>query len=115
MPSSNNPIVFWSILSADDTTIVVPSAGHVQIALQVGDDAFGRWSLELSLKRTKVMAVGCSNHMPPQVSILPGNIKTEVCFKYLGSNLAQDGGIGLEILHRIKAAAFAFRRLQSLY
>ena len=115
MPSRNIPDVFWSILFADDMAIVVPSAGHTQTALQVADDAFSRWGLKLSLKRTKVMAAGCSDPMPAHFSILRGDTETVVCFKYLGSYLAQDGGIGLEVLHRIKAAAFAFHRLRSLW
>ena len=115
MPSRNIPDVFWSILFADDMAIVMPSAEHMQTALQVADDAFSRWGLELSLKKTKVMAAGCSDHMPAHFSIMRGDIETVVSFKYLGSYLAQDGGIGLEVSHRIKAAAFAFHRLQSLW
>ena len=36
-------------------------------------------------------------------------------FKYLGSYLAADGGIGVEISQRVKAAAFAFHRLKAFW
>ena len=75
---------------------------------------FSRWGLELCLKKTKVMAVGHADPVPAHFSILRGNTETVSCFRYLGSYLAQDGSIGLEALHRIKAAALAFHRLQSL-
>ena len=70
------PVVFWSILFADDMAIVVPSIEHMQTALQVADDTFSRWGLELSLKKTKVMAVGHADPVPAHFSILRGNIET---------------------------------------
>ena len=114
MPSRNSPDVFWSILFTDEMAIVVPSIEHMQTALQVADGTFSRWALELSLKKAKVMAVGHADPVPAHFSILRGNIKTFSCFRYLGSYFAQDGSIGLEDSHRIKAAACAFHRLQSL-
>ena len=94
--------------------IVAPSIEHMQTALQLADDTFSKWGLELSLKKTKIMAVGCDS-VPSHFTLGRGSIETVSCFKYLGSYLHQDGSIGHEVKHRIKAAAFAFHKLQTFW
>ena len=114
MPSRNLPNNFGSILFADDMAIVAPSTEQMQIALETADTGFSRWGLEMSIKKTKVMAVGC-DVVPSHFHLERGSIETVPCFKYLGSYLAKDGGIGLEVTHRIKAAACAFHKLKAFW
>ena len=101
--------MFWSFFFADDMAIVAPSTERMQIALETADRVFCRWGLEMSFKETRVMAVGC-DVVPSHFYLERGSIETISCFKYLGSYLAKDGGIDLEVMHRIKAAAYAFHK-----
>ena len=73
----------------------------MQIALETADRVFSKWGLEMSFKKTKVMAVGC-DVVPSHFHLERGSIETVFCFKYLGSYLAKDGGVGLEVTHRIR-------------
>ena len=114
MPSRNLPDTFWSILFADDMSLVAPSTEQMQIALETADTVFSKWGLEMSFKKTKVMALGC-DVVPSHFHLERGSIETVSCFKYLGSCLAKDGGIGLEVTHRIKAAAYAFHKLKAFW
>ena len=114
MPSRNLPDTFWSILFADDMAIEAPSTEQMQIALETADTGFSKWGLEMSFKRMKVMAVGC-DVVPSHFHLEHGSIETVSWFKYLGSYLAKDGGIGLEVMHRIKAAAYAFHKLKAFW
>ena len=68
----------------------------------------------MSFKKTKVMAVGC-DVVPSHFHLERGSIETVSCFKYLGSYLAKDGGIGLEVTHRNKAAAYAIHKLKAFW
>ena len=58
MPSRNLPDSFWSVLFADDMALVAASEGDMQKALEIADQTFSRWGLELSLKKTNVMVLG---------------------------------------------------------
>ena len=82
-----------------------PSTEQMQIALETADTGFSKWGLEMSFKKTKVMAVGC-DVVPGHFHLERGSIETVPCFNYLGSYLAKDGGIGLEVSYRIKSAAY---------
>ena len=99
-------------LFADGMVIVAPSTEQMQIAQETVDRVFSIWSLEMSFKKTRVMAVGC-DVVPSHFQLERGNIETVSCFKYPGSYLAKDGGIGLEVTHSIKAAAHAFHKLKA--
>ena len=95
----NLPDMFCSIFLADDMAIVAPSTERMQIALETADRVFCRWCLAMSFKETRVMAVGC-DVVPSHFYLERGSIETISCFKYLGSYLAKDGGIDLEVMHR---------------
>ena len=86
----------------------------MQIVLETADRVFSKWGLEISFKKTKVMAVGC-DVVPSHFHHERGSIEAVSCFKYLGSYLAKDGGVGLEVTHRIKAAAYAFHKLEAFW
>ena len=89
------------------------STEQMQIALETADRVFSKWGLEMRFKKTKVMAVDCEV-VPSHFYLKHGSIETISCFKYLGSYLAKDGGIGLESMHRIKAAA-SFLKLEAFW
>ena len=114
MPSRNLPDSFWSVLVANDMALVAASEADMQKALEIADQIFSRWGLELSLTSTKVMVVG-GDVRPTCFAIARGQIEVVSDFSYLGSNLAADGGIGMEISQRVKAAAFAFHRLKAFW
>ena len=114
MPSRNILDIFWATIFADDMALVTPSESAMQQALQLADDTFSKWGLEMSLKKTKVMVVG-SEQTPAAFHLARGHIETVPSFKYLGSYLTNDGSVRLEISQRIKAAGYAFHKLQSLW
>ena len=59
--------------------------GNLEGQVSIHLNRLSRWGLELSLKKTKVMAVGHADPVPAKFSILRGNIETVSCFRNLGS------------------------------
>ena len=57
--------------------------------------------------------MGC-DVVPRRFKLERGSTETVSCFKYLGSYLKKDGGIGLDVRHRMKAAAYALHKLKGV-
>ena len=80
--------------------IVAPSHEQMQAALGIADKSVWQWGLQLRIKQTKCMAVGCAE-VPSHFCFECGRIETVSCFKNLGSYLADNGKIGPEVTHRV--------------
>jgi len=70
--------------------------------------------LRISDGKTKTMTVGKQHVMPP-ITLDNQNIENVHKFQYLGSYMAEDGDVEVDIRTRIGKASSVFQRLQPIY
>ena len=105
--------IAWALMYADDIALMTETEEQMQAALELVDCTFSQWGLELSIKKTKVMGVGCPE--PSDVVLSRGCIQAVSQFKYLGGVLSSDNMLQSELAMRISKAAGAFHRLRKLW
>jgi len=70
--------------------------------------------LRISDGKTKTMAVGKQHVMPP-ITLDNQNTENVHKFQYLGSYMAEDGDVEVDIRTRIAKASFVFQRVQPIW
>ena len=99
------------LLFADDTALVADSEKLCRLVSQFGR-VCGRRKFRVNVGKSKVMR--CSRYGNGRMHvILNGESLEEVdCFKYLGSQVAADGGCERDVVHRMNEGYRAWRALK---
>ena len=112
--SRNIQDIVWVFMYADDIVIFAESEAQMQAALDLTDETFARWGLEIIIKKTKAMGIGCSEPFPA-FHLARGEIETVDAFKYLGRFASSDATLHREISQRLSNAGHAYHRLDKLW
>ena len=102
------------MLFADDAAVCAHSEEELQEIMQIFYQTFQEFGLQLALKKTEVMVQkSYPEEIRPEPKItLGGTVLNNVKqFKYLGTQISDDGSTTKEIKNRIKQSAAAFSKL----
>ena len=103
------------LLFADDTALVVDSEEKLCRLVSEFDRVCERRKLRLNADMSKVMRSSMYGNKDRMYVILNGEPLEEVdCFKYMGSQVAADGGCERDMVHRINEEYRAWGALKSV-
>ena len=103
----------WVLMYADDIALVVTHEADLKTTINLVDQTFSEWGLEVSFKKTKVMHIGLLGEAAIQAQ--RGEIEAVDKFKYLGSMSCSSGSFQPELAHRLALAGHAFKKLSRLW
>ena len=90
------------LLFANDTALVADSEEKLRRLVSEFDSVCERRKLRVNVGKSKVMRCSIYGNGDRMHVILNGQPLEEVdCFKYLGSQVAADGGCERDVVHRI--------------
>ena len=90
------------LLFADDTALVAGSEGKLSRLVSEFARVFERRKLRVNVGKSKIMRYSMYGNDGRMFGILNGEPLEEVdCFKYLGSQVAADGGCERDVVHRM--------------
>ena len=98
----------WSAMFADDVVLVDLTREGVQRKLEAWREALEDRGLRISRTKTEYLWMGGEGKQG-DIKLGLDNIKRVSAFKYLGSNVMDDGGMDSEINHRIQCAWLNWR------
>ncbi|XP_066958120.1 uncharacterized protein [Macrobrachium rosenbergii] len=101
--------VLWSMMFADDVVLVDMTREGVEIKLELWKQALEDRGLRISRAKTEYMWMGVEEKQGA-VKLGLDDIKRVTTFKYFGSCVMDDGGLGSETNHRIQCAWMNWRR-----
>ncbi|KAI5732115.1 hypothetical protein M8J77_021794 [Diaphorina citri] len=96
------------LMFADDCALFAETPEQLQLLVDLFTTESRKLGLKVNESKTEVMFV---NMEPIPITINGRTLKEVQCFKYLGSNIQNNGRLESEINHRINAANQAFRNL----
>ena len=99
----------WSMMFADDVVVVDLTREGVERKLEMWRQALEDRGLRISRAKTEYLWMGGEGKQGA-VKLGTDNIKRVTTFKYLGSNVMDDGCMDSEINHRIQCAWMNWRR-----
>ena len=103
----------YQLLFADDTALVAASEEKLCRLVSECGRIFNRRKSRVNEDKSKVMRCSRYGHGERMHAILNGEQSQEVdCFKYLGSQVAADGG--RDVVHRMNAGYRAWEALKSV-
>ena len=97
---------------ADDVTILAPSLEQLLRDLQICQEEASKLGLEISWRKTKVMAISDPN-APSTVQVNGIDVNVISAFDYLGSTVTMSGSCELDISKRIGKAANVMKSLHT--
>ena len=101
------------LLFADDTALVAESEEKLCILVSVFGRVCERRKLRVNVGKSKVMRFSRYGNGDLMHVILNGEPLEEVdCFKYLGSQVAADGGCERDVVHRMNGKYIAWGALK---
>ena len=103
---------FWSMLYADDATIISRSPASLENIMSIIVRVAGQFGLMVSEPKTETMCMLAKNVQAHQLSITAAGMtfRQTPTFVYLGGQICQDETIDGEIRHRVRRAWACFRR-----
>ncbi len=104
------------LLFADDDAAVSVDRNTMERAAEKLEKVIKAWGLTLSVGKTKLLvagALGTEDEARP-IMLEGGEVECVTNFKYLGSVLEANGGVGMDVGERIAKAARAFGALKGL-
>ena len=107
--------IAWILMFADDIALITESEHDMQEAVELLDQTFAQWGLEMSMKKTKVLLLSPTVGRDEQLIISRGSIDYVEQFKYLGSTFSMGLQMQNEISARLAKAGSAFFRLNRLW
>ena len=109
----NEEVKAW--LFADDIVIIGEKEEEVQGQLDVRNKHIENWGMKISKKKSKTLVMTRKSREGRGEIRLKGEILEVVeSFKYLGSEISQDGCIGREIDRRIQEAGNLYQSVRGL-
>ena len=99
----------WSVMFADDVVLVDLTREGVERKLELWREALEDRGLRISRVKTEYLWMGGEGKQG-EIKLGLDNIKRVAAFKYLGSNVMDDGGLDSEVDHRIQCAWLNWRR-----
>ncbi|VDO24028.1 unnamed protein product [Heligmosomoides polygyrus] len=111
VPEKKKPVP-WTLLHADDVMLASEDKGELEREVQAWCDRLERYGLRLNVKETEYLTTDVieSSSIKVKGIELP---RTSV-FKYLGSAVASDGNLMVEVNPPMSAAWFKWRSLTGL-
>ncbi|KAL1447281.1 hypothetical protein WDU94_008893 [Cyamophila willieti] len=96
------------LMFADDCALLAKNAAQLQELVNLFVAESKKFGLNVNESKTEIMFINCESS---QISIGDHALQEVNCFKYLGSNIQNNGRIDKEVCHRVNAASQAFRNL----
>lgn len=103
----------WTMLFADDIVLVAETREEVEEKLNRWRDVLESRGLKISRNKTEYMQMGEQDD-DNQLHLEQERLKKVEAFRYLGSNLSQDGELDREICGRIQAGWKNWRKCSGL-
>ena len=98
---------------ADDIVLITENDREMQIMLNRINEEGLKVGLKINVKKTEMINVNLANATP--CTINNENIKIVENFKYLGTNISQDGSLNIEFNDRINKANQVIGRLKPIW
>uniref|UniRef100_A0A8D9A7F9 Craniofacial development protein 2 n=2 Tax=Cacopsylla melanoneura TaxID=428564 RepID=A0A8D9A7F9_9HEMI len=98
---------------ADDIAVLAPDEFNLKRILEYMNEVFEEFNMSINMNKTEILV--CSN-LPEEVNIIINNthIKQTKSFKYLGSNITENGKCTNDIKQRLAQAKVAFAKKKTL-
>ncbi|VDP06675.1 unnamed protein product [Heligmosomoides polygyrus] len=101
--------VSWTLLYADDVMLASEDKGELERELQAWCDRLERFGLRLNVKKTEYLTTDVTESSSIKVNGI--ELPRTAVFKYLGSTVASDGKLVVEVNSRVSAARTKWRSL----
>ncbi|VDP52182.1 unnamed protein product [Heligmosomoides polygyrus] len=102
-------LVLWTLLYADDVMLACEDKDDLERQVQAWCDRLARFGLKLNVKKTEYLTTDVSES--GSIKISGTELARTSVFKYLGSAIASDGGLMVELNSRMSAAWSKWRSL----
>ncbi|VDO92928.1 unnamed protein product [Heligmosomoides polygyrus] len=99
----------WTLLYADDVMLACEDKDDLERQVQAWCDRLARFGLKLNVKKTEFLATDVNEF--GSIKINGAELARTSVFKYLGSAIASDGGVMVEVNSRESAAWSKWRSL----
>ncbi|VDO76195.1 unnamed protein product [Heligmosomoides polygyrus] len=92
----------WTLLYADDMMLASKDKGELEREVQAWSDRLERFGLKLNVKNTEYLTMDVTE--PSSIKVTDIELPRTAFFKYLGSAVASDGKLMVEVNSRVSAA-----------
>ncbi|VDO83063.1 unnamed protein product [Heligmosomoides polygyrus] len=92
----------WTLLYADDVMLACEHKGEQKREVQAWCDRLERFGLKLNVKKTEYLTTDVTESS--SIQVIGIELRRTSVFKYLGSAVASDGNLMVEVKSRVSAA-----------
>ena len=103
------------IMFADDVVLMGDSDKELQEMVSKFEEMCRRRKLRVNVNKSKVMRMGKRRSSPLEIKLEGGSLEEVEVFRYLGVDLAADGGMEKELEHRLTEARKAMGALKKVW